>query len=377
MHKINTKYKLNTFTLSKLNILYLNINSIRNKIDEIEIIIASHSNKIIHFMALTEIRITRETNKFYHIPNYNVYFNNRDSGDGGVALYIHDSIQTTEIHNECIQNINFLMIRINKLKFNLGVIYKKPTVTNNTFNEFMRNKLSRNKKTIIIGDTNINLLKQNTNTEYTQLIESNGYKILNKIDTEYATRIKKQINKIETRTIIDHIITDIHNFNYTININNTELSDHKQILVNIDCNDSNIETKTNFTNNKIEINKTIVDQYKFENILENYDLSNVNSFEELHNTILNIKQKSTKTIKYTKIINPFKPWVDKVLLKLINERNRYFKLIKKCPKNEYLKQQYKQLSDQIKINRKLKRNEYNENKINTNIQNPKKKCGRH
>lgn len=290
-----TTHKRNTFKLTdKLNLLYLNINSIRNKIDEIELIIATQKSKILHFIALTEIRISQESNKYYHIPNYNVYFNNRVSGDGGVALYIHNSIQATEIYNECHQNINFLIVKINKLKFNLGVIYKKPTVTKNTFNEFLRHKLSKNKKTILIGDTNIDILKQNASNDYTQLIEANGYKILNKLDYEYATRIKKQINKNETRTIIDHIITDVHEYKYTISINNTDISDHKQILINIDNNTKN--EKKNL-NNRININKTIVDQTKFDNLVGIEDFSNINNFEQFNIMISNIKQQAKKDIK--------------------------------------------------------------------------------
>lgn len=146
MQTNNTKYKLNTFTLNKLNLLYFNINSIRNKIDEIEFIIAQYPNKIIHFIVLTEIRITSETNQFFHIPNYNAYFNNRNSGDGGVALYIHVSIQSTLNISECHQNINYLSVHLNKLNFNVAVIYKKPTVNNNTFHEYISNKLTLSKK---------------------------------------------------------------------------------------------------------------------------------------------------------------------------------------------------------------------------------------
>lgn len=368
MHRNNKKHKLNTFTLDKLNLLYLNINSIRNKIDEIEFIIAQNPKKIIHFIALTEIRIPIENNKFFHIPNYNVYFNNRNCGDGGVALYVHVSIQSTLSTTECHQNINYLSVNLNKLKFNVAVIYKKPTVTNNIFYEFMENKISKIKKTILIGDTNTDLLN-NKNNDYMQLIESNGYEILNKINKKYATRVKTNKHKNETRTIIDHIITDIHEYKYTISINNTDLSDHKQILINID-NNKPLENK--FTNNKIEINRNITDQNILTGLINNADLSNIHNFEQFENTLIDLKQKSTKRLIFTKIVNPFKPWVDKNLIKKISDRNRYFKLIKNHPTNEYLQQKHKQLTEEIKTENRTKRNNYNAHKINTNMSNPKK-----
>lgn len=348
MQTNNTKHRLNAFTLDKLNLLYLNINSIRNKIDEIEFIIAQYPHKIIQFIALTEIRITSENNRFFHIPNYNVFFNNRNSGDGGVALYVHYSIQSTLCISECHQNINYLLINLNKLKFNIAVIYKKPTVNNTTFFEYINNKLITNRRTIIIGDTNTDLLNKK-NIAYTQIIESNGYKLLNNIIREYATRVKTNKYNSETRTIIDHIITDIHDYKYTISINTTNISDHKQILMNID---NKIPLETKFTNNTIEVTRNIVNQNKLTNLINNADFTNINNFEHLENTLINLKQIATKKIKYSKVLNPFKPWVDGNLIKLINERNRYFKLIKKCPTNEYLKHKHKQLTDQIKIEKK-------------------------
>lgn len=92
-------------------------------------------------------------------------------------LYVHDSIQSTVCISECHQNINYLSANLYKLKFNIAVIYKIPTVSNNTFHEYMATKLMSNKKTIIIGDTNTNILNNYNNT-YMQIIETNGYNIV-------------------------------------------------------------------------------------------------------------------------------------------------------------------------------------------------------
>lgn len=72
----------------QFTILYININSIQNKIEKIEslIKIAEGKNSIVHFIALAEIKLEKEQNKYYNIENYNAYFNNRIDGDGGVAL---------------------------------------------------------------------------------------------------------------------------------------------------------------------------------------------------------------------------------------------------------------------------------------------------
>lgn len=143
---MNTKHFLNSSRYGKINVLYLfqyqlgiyNISiSIRNKLNEVELIIGSNNNKNIHIIALTEIRITAEENKYYQTQGYRSYFNNRDSGDGGVALFIHGSIQGHEVINECSQNINFLNVYLSELKFHIGVIYKQPRVTKTIFNNYL------------------------------------------------------------------------------------------------------------------------------------------------------------------------------------------------------------------------------------------------
>lgn len=163
-----------------------------------------------------------------------------------------------------------------------------------------------------MGDTNTDLLK-NKNNAYIQTIEANGYKLLNKINRRFTTRIKTNRYNNETRTIIDHIISDIHDYNYTISINNTDISDHKQILMNIN---TKIPLAIKFINNKIEINKNIVDHNELTYLLNNTDFNNINNFEQLESTLRELKQTATKKIEYTKIVNPFKPWVNCHLIKL-------------------------------------------------------------
>lgn len=301
--RLDITYRLNSFPFSKLNLLYLNINALKNKIDEIELIIGLHSDKIIHFIALTEIRIIQESNKYFHLPQYRAYFNNRDSGDGGVALFIHESIQTRELINECYNNINFILVNLIDKKFNIGVIYKQPKVKKTLFIEYTNNQILAHKNSIIVGDTNINLLDNTASNDYVQTIHSNGFEILNKIDGKYATRIEKKENRNECRTIIDHIITDKHTFKYTFSINKTKISDHNELVLNIDNKTSN---EKNFHKKRVEIDKTIIDNNKYSSLIDRMDLSNISNFEQLNDTLNNMKQLSTKKIQYTKELNPYK-----------------------------------------------------------------------
>lgn len=91
---INCRQKLNWTKFDQFNMIYWNINSIRNKLFDIEEIAYQNSAKTTHFIALTETQILDNETDFFNIPNYNSYFSNRDDGHGGAALFVHDSLDS-------------------------------------------------------------------------------------------------------------------------------------------------------------------------------------------------------------------------------------------------------------------------------------------
>lgn len=58
---INAVQKLNWCKFDQFNLIYLNINSIRNKLYDIEEMAYQNNKKITHFIALTETRIFGNT----------------------------------------------------------------------------------------------------------------------------------------------------------------------------------------------------------------------------------------------------------------------------------------------------------------------------
>lgn len=122
--------------MSKYNILYLNINSIFNKLHDLEDIINELGN--IHIIALTEIRLLEEQNFGFNINGYKAYFNNRADGHGGVALFIHDSLISGVMLNDCVENIHRLVVRVYSLNINISVIYKQPKANPRTFIRLFR-----------------------------------------------------------------------------------------------------------------------------------------------------------------------------------------------------------------------------------------------
>lgn len=93
---IDLKHNLNKLILGNFNLLYLNINSLLNKLDDLELEIynltKNNKNKIIHAIALTEIRIHEHITQFFNIPHYTPFFCTRPDDHVGCALFVHESL---------------------------------------------------------------------------------------------------------------------------------------------------------------------------------------------------------------------------------------------------------------------------------------------
>lgn len=238
-HNVQIKYFLDKAKLSKYNILYLNINSINNKLDHLEDLISDIGN--IHIIALTEIRIFMEQNVYFNLPNYNVFFNNRSDGEGGIALYIHNALSTRLILNVCDNNVHYLLVNIAELSINVALIYKQPSANHDILINCICSILGVHKRVILLGDMNTDLLRSNPKSEqYTNAILGHGFSILNKLDPHSATRIGtrhyENYGTRISRTIIDHAITDLHNFKFSLSLNSCNISDHKLMVLGFDNN---------------------------------------------------------------------------------------------------------------------------------------------
>jgi len=76
----------NRITDKTLNILYINAQSMKNKLDQLEILL--HRIKAdVHIMAVAETWVKQEEKKYYNLPGYNAVFSSRQKrGRRGCAL---------------------------------------------------------------------------------------------------------------------------------------------------------------------------------------------------------------------------------------------------------------------------------------------------
>lgn len=110
---------------TKLKILYFNAISMRNKLSDIIFFIDSFKSPI-HIIVISETRLYENENKFYDLPNYVAYHSNRkenkDYGRGaGTAVYIHSSLCSAFVFEECIENkFQFLIVKL--IEHNMHII---------------------------------------------------------------------------------------------------------------------------------------------------------------------------------------------------------------------------------------------------------------
>ncbi len=351
---------------NKLRVLYFNAISLRNKYSDITQFIDSFNCKI-HVVVITETRLHEEENKFYNINNYVAYHSNRKKSDeygrgSGVAIYVHNELCSTFILEECIENkYHFLIVKLIHLDLYLIATYRSPkSNTESLYIHNLENLLVTYKNAYVVGDMNLDLLNRNDEQIrlYKEIIHLNGFFILNKIHSDYATRVTEI-----SSTIIDHILCNKLNYKFDLLLDDVFFSDHRYFFVLIDSNQTLDNRENTFTKSVLSYKN--INGHRFWN-----DLSNIESFNDLiKNTASLINDNK---INYVCKKNGNNPWVTSELLELIKERNRYFRYSKKYKNNIYASEQYKKFKNlAVNLNRKLK-SEYFEKKLHESIETPYK-----
>lgn len=360
--RVINKYKdIQIKSINDINFLYINTVSLRNKLDDIELLL-NDIGIIIHIICLSEVRISLSEKRYYNIPNYTSYFSCRNSNikksGGGVGMFIREGLNCNIVKSYGNDFDNFLLIYINNIKLNVGVFYRPPDSNNTIFMDQLQYILTP-VNSLIFCDANINLLDEGNliYKNYKDTLTSSGYYILNKYDKVLATRICKS-----NSTIIDHMLTnvpsDIYNFN--THLMDHYISDHRINITNVN------KLKINQTVNVNALNSDsikIINYKQISNHLKNNPilLNNQLNCNDLYNSFLN--QLKTVVVKFTytkenrkKNCKYFvKDWMTNEIYNLIKIRNKYFNLKNKYPNNDLYIKLCKELSNKItKLKRKAK-----------------------
>lgn len=366
---IKIKYSTDKIQLCEINLLYMNINSIRNKISEIELQVKQieKNGKSIQIIALTEIKLNDEETKYYNIEGYSAFYCCNTNKSGGVAIFCKDGIKASLVTNEFKEKMNFLCIHINDIDINVAVFYKIPSTNNDAFLNCVNNILENNAKMILVGDFNIDLLSKKPEVKkYINIINAQSYFILNKINRRMATRVAHRTD-YSSSSIIDHVITDLHKHTYQLTYKNVACSDHKSLLLGI-----NHYNKKKIIQ-KIENEYNTVDVKKYSKQL-NYELINTNTKEFTFTKLINIfgKCKEDTTIRKINKNLPKSKWINEELIQNINVRNKYMKLKSKYPNSDYLQEQYNKYKTMCDKQRRELKYKHNNKQIMDNLADQKK-----
>ena len=206
-------------------LLHINIQSINKNLERLEELLVE-LGKLPDIIAISETKLQAKFN--FCLNGYNFIQNNSSTKAGGVGMFIKNHINYT-VTDE--YNLNYFGCEEMWIKINMNhstkvfsVLYRHPKSNLVQFSESLENSLTiLNKQKLtyyISGDTNINLLQNETNNNiknYSDMLFSLGCLPL----VKFPTRISNT-----SSTLIDHIYTNNILHKNTTHILINDLSDH-------------------------------------------------------------------------------------------------------------------------------------------------------
>lgn len=315
------------FCENRLNLLVLNINSIRNKIDDLHLYV-SNFNKTIHFLCITETRVSENEAYLCDLPNYTAICCPRTNRSGGGAcIFVHSSLDFDVLINEEFLEGSNIVVTLKEPKINVAVIYRPPHANLVDSISYLDMLLEKFENLICVGDFNINLLSPDSE-DYKTMLTSNGFCLLNKID------INNYTFKRETSfSILDHALTDLYNRNFRMSVHDVSFSDHRSLLIS---SSARIQAR-NFE----EVN---IIKHDYNSINSNLaqSIENVNNLDDLTETLKSLISQNVHHIKMKRKRKESLPWVNATVLEHINIRDQMYKRTLEWPSNSLIMKNYKQ-----------------------------------
>jgi exonuclease III len=337
--------------------VYLNIQSLRKKLDQLESLVQSYKCQV-HIVVVTEIWLNKDRNKFYNIPGYKAFFSNRQDAYGGAAIFVCNAMSSSIIYEEEYQSSSFLVVKLLKQNIHIVACYKSHSIKIANFLNIFEYILTNHRRSVILGDFNIDLLKTSANDvgKYLNCCHLNSYLILNKICANFDTRITDS-----TRTVIDHALTDLTNLKYSLHILNTALSDHQLLFLSV--NTTPILEQPNLVKTVLNYDSLSTDPFWNR-------AANLSTFDELVHNMNTLIVEHTETIPIKNKQNN-KPWFTDEISQAIKLRDAFDGFKAKYPGNTQIAEQYEEYVKKAKILVQEAKFKYYENEIVKNQGNSK------
>lgn len=345
LNNISTKYieDLSSFNygIDNINVLALNIRSIFANFDELVLLLNSNNSNF-DIIVLTETWLLYDFK--FELNGYNIINSlGKINKNDGVTVFIKNSLKLINISYNMITDCNSIEISLdidNKF-INIIGIYRSPNSNIDNFLESLNNYLEHlddhNKRFIIAGDMNINIMDTYLSNDYLNIMASNNF--ISCINN--YTRVTNT-----TKSCIDHIFTkniDMHYINAFIL--ECSITDHYGTIIQFKHQlnpNSTHKNKNNEKNKRVNIkfiNETI-DQVNWIKVL-NTDKIDVAMSYFLHK-IDEIIQNASYNISFNNPnkFNKLKAWTTKGLVISIKNKHKMSKKLLLSPFDFNLKMKY-------------------------------------
>ena len=193
-------------TYNGLRIGNLNVCHLRNKIDDISVLLNSHQDKV-HIFGVSETRLDADIDDSHvSINNYSIVRKDAQQrfGHTGLLVYIHDSIRHFVKRRDDLEtdNLEAIWLEFCQKKAASAYVcslYRNPASTSERMSDFMNmmDKIPDGCDVILLGDFNFDLF--NIQNSWMTVIAMLG---LSQLITDF-TRVTNK-----TQTLIDHIYTN-------------------------------------------------------------------------------------------------------------------------------------------------------------------------
>ena len=222
---------------------HINVNSLSKKTTDIQLLLEKHGH--LQILGITETRLkSKHDTKTPHIPHYTfIRKDARKKLHTGIGVYVHESLspfvkRRKDLEHTNIENI-WLELRPQKdPPVFICFIYRNGKCSETWFEDFeeMLHKVQlMNHNIILMGDFNINMAPENSNSElYIKWLIFTEMFGLKQIIKDH-TRVEKKGTKI-TSTLIDHIYVNCESVIERSFISHHGFSDHKAIICSLSYN---------------------------------------------------------------------------------------------------------------------------------------------
>ena len=211
-----------------LRIGNLNACHLRNKVDDVTVLIHSNPDKV-HLFGVSETRLDANIDdSLIHIQNYSIVRKDAEQkiGHTGLVVYIHDSIRhlirrRSDLETNNVEAIWLEFYQKRTASAYICSLYRNPVCTSEWMDDFMTmmDKIPDNADVILLGDFNFNLFnQQNSWLSVTSMLGL----------SQLITNSTRVTNK--TQTLIDHIYTNNAAKVIKPSIVHSSLSDHYAIF---------------------------------------------------------------------------------------------------------------------------------------------------